>query len=164
MVEDKIYEADFFLDKIKECTDLQECKYYLSAFLSASRSITFCLQACMSGIEGFDQWYQEKQEKLRQNDLAKKFVEMRNHTQKIGIYHLGSGESYRDANGNTGMKFYFSDERNSFSRIELVESILSGDYFVRKEKDVATQCEENFTFLIEIIFDCFSNSSVRYYV
>lgn len=160
LVEDKVYEADFFLDKIKDCIDPQECNYYFSAFVSASRSITFSLQACMSDAIGFKEWYEERQGILKSNELARKFVEMRNVTQKIGEHFITSGNYYTDDNGDLRGKFYFKDKSTSYSigenpRQVIFEQLLSGELFEHHEEDVATQCYKNFTMLIEIIYDCF---------
>jgi uncharacterized HAD superfamily protein len=162
LVEDKVYEADFFLEKIRDCTHPQECNYYFSAFLSASRSITFSLQACMSDVDGFDEWYKEMQEKLKKNEMAKKFVEMRNVSQKVGEHFITSGSFYTDEKGKTKCRFYFQDESTYYRigenpRQVLLEQMFSGKLFDHKEEDVATQCEKNFILLIEIIYDCFQN-------
>ncbi|CDN42957.1 hypothetical protein [Paenibacillus sp. P22] len=160
LVEDKVYEADFFLEKIKDCIDPKECNYYFSAFLSASRSITFSLQACMSDIKGFKEWYEEKQVILKRDKIARKFVEMRNVTQKIGEHFITSGNYYTDDNGNLRGKFYFQDEMNSYCigenpREIILKRVLSGELFTHQEEDVATQCDKNFIMLIEIIFESF---------
>lgn len=160
LVEDKIYEADFFLEKIKDCIDPQECNYYFSAFLSASRSITFSLQACMSDVKGFKEWYEEKQVILKRDEIARKFVEMRNVTQKIGEHFITSGNYYTDDNGDLRGKFYFRDESTSYCigenpRKVILEQVLSGELFEHQEEDVATQCDKNFIMLIEIIYECF---------
>jgi hypothetical protein len=91
IVEDKILESDFFLERLKECKfNMQEARFYFSAFLSSSRSITFCLQASMKDTNGFDKWYIEKQVTLKNNELAKFFLQARNDSQKVGLYHLNS--------------------------------------------------------------------------
>ncbi len=90
IVATKVGEADYFLDKLKEVQGhYVEFAYVLSAFASASRSITFALQAVMSKYPGFDDWYVTHQEKLRGNNLAKYFVSLRNYTQKVGEIPVG---------------------------------------------------------------------------
>lgn len=93
LVADKVAEADFFLTQLKAHTDYpQEFGFYFSAFVSASRSITFSLQAVMSHYPGFQEWYPKRQEKLKQSELARFFVELRNHIQKVGgipVSHSG---------------------------------------------------------------------------
>lgn len=86
IVEQKLEESDFFLTKLEETIELApfdyEPQYYLSAFASATRSITFTIQASISDIKGFDKWYSNQQSKLRQNKLARYFLEARNLSQK----------------------------------------------------------------------------------
>lgn len=90
IVEEKMYESDFFLEKIAESEDMSEANYYFSAFISAARSVTFALQASLSGIAGFEEWYLEKQKILRENQLARFFTDARNYSQKQGRRYIHS--------------------------------------------------------------------------
>lgn len=149
-VADKIAEADFFLDKLKEQSSgsfaaYKEYDFYFSAFLSASRSITFCLQWVMSPYPNFDEWYSPRQEKLRQSNLAKFFVDLRNYNQKTGlipIFHSG---------------FYSKGETKRFQ-----------DFFVppniKKIKDIPIQdvtlaCEEYLKELLRVVSECYLDFS-----
>lgn len=153
-MEDKVYESDFFLEKLNSGLFF-EARYYLSAFLSSSRSITFALQASLTGVNGFEEWYQEKQEQLRNNSLARFFVNARNESQKIGLYHLNSGKAYKDENGNLCCKYYFVDFQSSTNVAEyLLQSFIRHED--EKMQDVGTLCRQYLTDLIEIVFDCFS--------
>lgn len=96
-VEEKLYEAEFFLDKFRRSTRLSfDARCYFSAFVSAARSVTLALQASMNGISGFDTWYEKARENLRADPLAPFFIEIRNdvvHTGRnplgqVGIAHL----------------------------------------------------------------------------
>jgi hypothetical protein len=159
LVENKVYETDFFLDKIKSCTDMIECSYYFSAFLASSRSITFSLQACMKGADGFDEWYETAQNILKESNLAKKFVDLRNESQKVGLIGISSWKHYRDKNGNDVSKFYFRSlndnchKKSSFYQWA-IESIFNRYFCNNLEDDVAIQCERYFIILINIIYDC----------
>lgn len=163
LVEEKIYETDFFLEKMKYCTDLHECKYYLSAFLSACRSITFALQASMSDVKGFKEWYEIVRKLMMENHLARFFHVARNESQKIGIYHISCGHPYKDKHGEGRMLFYFSKDYSFTNFKTYEESIL--EMLLRNEfgdelgpgdtEDVCTQCERHLKFLLGIIFDCF---------
>ncbi|KAA6350618.1 hypothetical protein EZS27_002008 [termite gut metagenome] len=110
IIEDKIAETDFFLEKIEETTFGHEAfigtRYYLSAFLSAFRSITFALQAAMKDIPNFEEWYEQHQNALRQNDLAKYFIEARNLSQKVGYYPLTRGQTYHDENKKMQVEYF----------------------------------------------------------
>lgn len=94
IVADKVGEADYFLELLKQSkSEYKEFGYILSAYVSAGRSITFSLQSVMSHYPGFSEWYKKHQEQIKKNDLAKYYVNLRNHLQKVGstpIYHSGS--------------------------------------------------------------------------
>ncbi len=67
--------------------------YLFSAFVSASRSITFTLQFVMTKYPDFDEWYKVRQDRLRNSKLAKAFVEFRNQAQKTGIIPIAPERS-----------------------------------------------------------------------
>lgn len=143
LVEDKINEADFFIEAIKDCKDFIQCKYYFSAFVSATRSITFVLQACLRDIDGFDEWYNNKQQFLRNDELAKYFVEARNKAQKQGVNQIvGASHSYED-----GRWLFFLDKDCSPYNLILSISKENGS-------DVYSQCRKYLCSLLEIIYDC----------
>lgn len=97
IVATKVGEADYFLDKLNEVQgNYDEFSYVLSAFSSASRSITFSLQAVMSKYPNFDSWYKPHQEKLKSNYLARYFVDLRNYLQKVGEVPVGHTGTIRD--------------------------------------------------------------------
>jgi hypothetical protein len=47
----------------------------------------------MSHYPGFNEWYKPKQDQLRQNKLARFFVDLRNHLQKVGNVPVAHGGS-----------------------------------------------------------------------
>ena len=146
IVEQKIEESEFFLSKLEESINVlifnDESQFYLSAFASATRSITFTIQASISEIDGFDQWYCVHQNKLKNNKLARYFLEARNLSQKIGYYLIGGGQSYVDENGNQINKLFFQ----TFDSKQL-------NYV--PEEDVLTSCKSYFKILLEIVLDCY---------
>ena len=150
IVEYKIAETDFFLTKLKGTIHTEEvfvgARYYLSAFLSASRSITFALQATMKDIPDFKEWYEQHQNKLRQNDLAKYFLEVRNLSQKVGYYPLTSGRIFRDENNQRQIEYFFD-------LLDFGEDVSSPI----PQEDVLTACNKYFILLLELVCDCFKN-------
>lgn len=146
IVEQKLEEADFFLEKLEETIQLApfdfEPQYYLSAFASATRSITFTIQASISDIDNFNKWYSTQQEKLREDKLARYFLEARNLSQKIGYYLIGSASSYKDENGETQYCHFFQTFNSD--QLEYVP-----------EEDVLTCCKKYFETLLEVIIDCY---------
>lgn len=147
IVEQKIEESEFFLSKIKESLEegrvYDEAPFYLSAFASCTRSITFTIQASISDIPDFNKWYQVQQEKLKSNKLASFFLEARNRSQKIGYDLIGGGSSYTNENGDSKMYYYF--------QIFNCSNQLS---YVPKE-DVLTCCIEYFKILLTVVMDCY---------
>lgn len=145
-MENKIAETDFFLSKLEETTynsiHFFEARNYLSAFLASSRSITFSLQASLADILGFKEWYDKHQQGMRQNRLAKYFLEARNNSQKVGYYPLSGGRTYRDSSNLLRAEYYF----DRFTK-ELSEFV--------PEEDVLTACKKYFILLLEIVFDCY---------
>ncbi len=145
IVENKVYETDFFLEKLKEqelSFKIDESCFYLSAFLSACRSITFALQSAMSGFKNFEVWYVNFQEELRKNQLARFFHISRNVSQKIGYLPVNRGKPYIDENGITKMKYFFN-----------CNAIPSNGYV--PEKDVVTACHAHFKNILKILLNVF---------
>jgi hypothetical protein len=94
IVSHKIGEADYFLTKLKETHSWDnEYNYLFSAYVSALRSITFTLQFVMRKYPEFDEWYKIRQERLRKSEVAKSFVEFRNHAQKTGVIPIAKERS-----------------------------------------------------------------------
>ena len=128
----KIAEADFFLDQIKKQDS--SLPYYFSAFLSATRSITFCLQKHLSYLEDFEVWYQPWRERLESSSLANYFKALRNKNQKEGYnpvaIHISFYDCKQDEEGN--IVFIY------ISMPEIIED-----------------SENYFRLLMELVFDCF---------
>ncbi|MPQ45580.1 hypothetical protein GCQ56_01050 [Marinifilum sp. N1E240] len=107
-----------------------EFSCYLTAFLSASRSITFALQGYKK-IEGFKEWYKAKQEIIKIDPIAKYFVEIRNESIHTGVVPIG-GARYFDG------KVEYRFDNNSL-----------------KLKDIVSTCRVQFIKLLEIVHDCY---------
>ena len=146
IVEKKLEESEFFLTKLEETIDSwpmsEEPQFYLSAFASATRSITFTLQASISDIPEFKEWYKKHQELLKASKLARYFLEARNLSQKVGYYLIGRGKSYKTGNGEHKMLLFFQH----FSDSQL-------DYI--PEEDILTSCKTYFKLLLNLILDCY---------
>lgn len=145
IVEYKVAETEFFLEKIEEATfgfKLFEARNFISAFLSSSRSITFALQASISDLPGFAIQYETQQAFMRQNKLGKYFLEARNLSQKVGYYPFSNGRLYKDENNNRRVEYHFDDFTKELSE------------FVPKD-DVITACKKYFTMLLTVVFNCY---------
>ncbi len=131
LVEQKVRETEFFLKKmIEEESEWFEFSCYLTAFLSVSRSITFALQQYKK-IEGFERWYEAKQEILSIDPIAKYFLEIRNKNIHTGMLPI-AGAQYFD-----GKVEYRFDNDNL------------------KLQDIVSSCRIQFIKLLEIVYDCY---------
>jgi hypothetical protein len=94
LVETKLREADYFLSRMRE-SKFDVFAFYcdFSAYLAASRSVTFALQAAMSGHSRWSAWYADVRARRLMGQRAKFMVEMRNITQKVGDPGITAGLS-----------------------------------------------------------------------
>lgn len=89
LVENKIQETEYFLDRLQESKRLSfDASCFFSAFVSASRSVTFSVQAVMEGVDGFEGWYEVARRALKSDPLASYFVEVRNDVVHKGMNPL----------------------------------------------------------------------------
>lgn len=84
LVEERLFEAHYFIDQMESAGMGLEVGYNLNAFLSASRAVTFLLQKEMSRVSGFAEWWADRQREMRADPAMRFFVELRNFSQKAG--------------------------------------------------------------------------------
>jgi hypothetical protein len=84
---EKLQESEYFLERMTLTQDERDTfKYNLSAFLSASRSVTLIMQKEYNKISGFKQWWAKKQGKMRSDEAMNLLNEKRVmtiHTQPV---------------------------------------------------------------------------------
>lgn len=88
LVDGKLREADFFVVRLRNATDLDEARYYFSAFISAARSVTYALQVCLKNFSDFTVWYDDRRSLLRSDPIARYFHEIRNQVIHVGLNPL----------------------------------------------------------------------------
>lgn len=157
-VDNKVAEAEFFLQKMSDAgTNIFEMRCYFSAFLAATRTITLALQQFKDDIPGFEEWYQPHQDKLKNNRLAKFFLDIRN-SHLHGNDHPITGGAFFQGKAS----YHFEDENETelmYKEIasydgEKYEPKLKNNYYVPDE-DVFTACSKYFLMLLEIVYDCY---------
>ncbi|MEP4094586.1 hypothetical protein [Reichenbachiella sp.] len=127
-VDYKVSEVDFFLGKmISANRNWSEFSYYLSAFLSASRSVTLALQHFKS-IPDFNDWYDTHQSKLKSDPLARFMLKKRNDHVHGGPIPIA------------GAMFYQGKSKYRFEG---------------QEEDVVSCCRNYFIELLKIVYDCY---------
>ena len=149
-VEEKLCEAEFFLDQLRSSRrESFEARCYFSAFVSAARSVTWVLQAGMNGVTGFDTWYRLAQAKLKSDPLAPFFVEIRNLSEKTGenplkrvtLAHLHE-DLFRQLRGRKR------------SHVLVIPRAFDGATLLT---DAVQACTLYFTSLVEVIFECYDH-------
>ncbi len=145
LVDEKLAEADFFLEKLAEAQrtlNFAEARFYFSAFISSARSVTFSLQSVMRRIEGFEDWYRKKQELLKGDPISRFFHNARTESQHIGDTPLNTGSFVRNSEGKMISTFYFSDG-------------FGGNIKGLPKEDIVTISTKYFTTIVGIIFECY---------
>lgn len=85
IVDYKVNQADFFLEKLALCGhDFFAARCYSDSFASACRSITFAIQAVCKEIPGFEPWYAEEQSKMKTDSLCRFFNNYRTMNIHVG--------------------------------------------------------------------------------
>lgn len=136
LVDTKVQEAEYFLERILEAElDFFGVQCDAVAFAASARSITFAMQASLSGFANFDKWYVSKQTELRNDPLARFFHEFRRVSQHIGDNAVNGG-SYND-----GKALFF------FGPLP--------DLPIVPEFDVASACTEYFKTTLELVYECY---------
>jgi hypothetical protein len=137
-VDEKLTEADFFLEELAAShLSWLRTRFMFSAFVSAARSVTFALQASLKGAPGFTEWYDQKQDKLRKDRLARFFHECRTDAQHLGLNPVMVGVSGE----NRRLYFFDQPEPDRYSYLP--------------EEDVLTACRLQMRRICEIIDDAY---------
>src|SRR5437879_80752 len=83
---DKLGEAHYFIHElIANYHYPDEFRYCLSAFFQSARSVTFMIQKELDKLDGFSEWWAEKQERMK-NDPNLKLL----NDKRVETFHLNS--------------------------------------------------------------------------
>src|SRR2546423_1458893 len=88
LIDYKLREADFFLERLRNADELNEARYFFSAFLAAARSVTYAIQVCLHGLGGAKQWWEERRQRLKDDAIARYFHLARNEGEHTGLNPL----------------------------------------------------------------------------
>lgn len=121
---------------MEPCGDIFEIRFLFSAFSSAVRSVTFCMQATLSDLEGFKEWYEQHQSDLKKKSLARFFLEARNISQKVGAIPISYGSMI-----DGKVLHYFDSQNPEFKNLP--------------EQDVISSCQEYFKTILKIVYDSY---------
>ncbi|MCL5036015.1 MAG: hypothetical protein M1269_02755 [Chloroflexi bacterium] len=139
IVEYKVQQAHFFLEKIGQAElDLFAVQCFVDAFAGAARSITFSIQAVISDVLGFAEWYRERQSVLKDDVMCQFFNQYRRVSTHIGDTVVRGGIITRDHSGERVTKYFFMP---------------IPDLPVVPQKDVLSICTDHFKTLLDVVYD-----------
>ncbi len=148
VVEDKLREADFFLDRLCGSNPLSsEARFYFSAFVSTARSVMMVLPVTMSGIKDFRLWFRGVQDRLNADPLGPLFVEIRNDAIHKGFNALNQVPAEH-------LREYLSDQMygGGRSHVLVLPNLQStGSALV----DGAQACTIYLKSLVKVVFECY---------
>jgi hypothetical protein len=82
----KLKEARFFLEQLeKHYRETPEVVYFLSAFISSARSVTWVMRSEYHKVAGWVEWYESQKPNDSEKELLKNVTEFRNKAIKIGL-------------------------------------------------------------------------------
>ena len=137
-VDSKLYEADFFCSELgKVGSNIYRGQYLFSAFVASGRSVTFSIQASISDVDGFAEWYSGIQSNLKKDKLARFFHDCRTDSQHIGLNPLIGGAGYKDS-----QRLYFGQPEPH--RYKYIPDI-----------DVHAACVSYMQILCQVVNDCY---------
>ncbi len=148
IVEDKLREADFFLERLRASNPLSpDARFYFSAFVSAARSVTLAIQATMRDVGDFELWYRDVQDQLRADPLAPLFVEIRNDAVHKGLNALGQVPVEH-------LREYLSDQMygGGRSHVLVLPNLQSGGSAL---VDGLQACTAYLGSLVGVVFECY---------
>lgn len=149
LVEAKVAEADFFLGQLDQAgTDFFAARCYFSAFVASVRSVTYALQAVMSDVPGFPEWYAQEQFELVNDPVCRFFHHARRLDHHVGLNSLSGGAVAQDELGQMRVIYDLSHELPS-------EGLPKPP-----DVDALSACHTYFNTVLKVVFDCCSEFSV----
>src|SRR3989338_6957218 len=80
-----LHECSYHLTNMKSSNNSEEFEINFAAFVNSARNVTFVLQKEFTKDSDFNNWYTQKQTEMKNDELCKFFLELRNNIIKEGI-------------------------------------------------------------------------------
>jgi len=139
IVEYKVQQAHFFLEKVQQAElNFFAAQCFVDAFASAARSITFSMQAVISDVPGFAEWYKERQSALKDDPIYRFFNQYRRVSTHIGDTVVRGGTLEREDSDRRVTKYFF---------------LPIPDLPEVPQQDVLSICTQHFTTLLDLVFN-----------
>jgi hypothetical protein len=137
LVDHKLAEADFFLKKLQQVEyNFFEAGCYTNAFTTTAKSVTFAIQAVMNSIPGFEVWYSQRQQELKNDRTARFFHRLRTISQHIGENLVSGGSS----GPNKTTQYWFMPTK---------------DLHEVPQEDVTAACMNYMITLVKLVYRCY---------
>jgi len=113
-VNDKYQEALFFFEKLESASfNKNEYQFYLSAFINASRNISYAIQKESKHKDDFSTWWNKKRKQMKEDKVMIFFYALRNYSLK---------EADNKISGNTGFQMRHLLEFNkSYVKVTILD-------------------------------------------
>ena len=164
----KLEAAAYHLEQMtKNLNDSKIFSYYLDAFLSSSRSVTFALKKEFSKNAKLMAWYIEKQNEMRKDPLMSFFVQMRNVTVKEGTpdkkteasinlfstLTISDSVSIKLTRANGTEEYYESPQNMKTPVVNEKDPVQITKYYFLEypERDIVSLCSEYGSKLTELV-------------
>jgi hypothetical protein len=183
---DKLNEAQYFLNRMEETQKSANAgtpsardafKYDLNAFITAARSVTYVMQKDFKRVPGFEDWYEVKQDEMRNDEVMLFFHKQRNitihqgsiepigHTMITVTENLGISDSVSITETNadgTEEKVGSQPDQIQQANENQTEVKLEQEWFFDKflPNNVLTVCNVQITKLRQIVNECESQFSI----
>lgn len=144
LVESKLIEANFFLEKLANSKNFDAAQFYFSAFVSAARTVTFAIQAVMKSVNGFAEWYGREQDSLKADPIARYFHNVRTVSQHLGVNPVTVGFMLGDNHKN--LYFFLWDGKDDRPK-------------GAPSEDVVSACTKYVLRLTILVWDCYQQFS-----
>lgn len=194
--ESKLEEARFFLSELErtyyeyleefkgplsKANTPPKCQYYLSAFISSARSITWVMRSEYLHVNGWQEWYDSKKPNIDEEVLLKKMNAIRVRSEKSNPLNLGYSIAFIENSTEIsqpsldeslsewrGKRYHIKFERildkdesiSTKDRFFQIEAEISSFFWTIPEfpdKDILTICKQYFSFLETIVAECKSH-------
>ncbi len=169
----KLDEAAYFLQRVQEhYFDALEDNgrpliYYVSAFVSAARSVTWIMKSEYGGLDGWKAWYDARKPTAEDQALLRKFTDVRNRSQKadplrvgIRVYASPEGERPSDIPANPKLQRYWITIREidppsgNPRSMEAVLDSIECSLPELGEEDLLRACNRYFELLNRLVHEC----------
>ena len=141
-VDEKVAEADFFLERLSECgRDFFAARCFTAAFVGSTRSVTYAVQASLAHQEGFAEWYRKRQAELQNDPTCRFFHQFRRFNHHLGHNFLSAAVSV-----DGGRAAFFFGSTKDIPEVAQVP-----------REDVQTACTLYMIRIVSLVFACYEH-------